>query len=374
MGNSRPSAIAALALPFLMLDPSFLVAASPNQKPGTQNSDPPPPAPSPELWLCPPMGRVCELADHPDQWAHAAEKLAGIKLYIGDLTKTEPARLQKLAALANSRHWQIAVECAGTANPDWQDQTGEKSAQIELRSFNKWIAAGGRIDFLDLDGPIRRLLGHAGWGRDPALVFTSYDRCARELADYLAAVRTELPGTRHFLLTNFPNWGWKNSPSYHARGPGRQDWGDYHRVLETVLPILKEAGFTPAALTVDNPWDYLSGRFRSVNPGLTKDIDWTQRLLDLEATARAHGLGFNLIVNSQTGGATGDREFCRNSLEMLHHVKNSGLRPDRIMLQSWYEHPTSLFPDSNPDSLTGLLLQAAGIWPAAVSPARPLQP
>jgi hypothetical protein len=46
------------------------------------------------------------------------------------------------------------------------DTAGQWSARRELSAIDRFYAAGGKVDFLDLDGPIRRLL-HSNFTKRP---------------------------------------------------------------------------------------------------------------------------------------------------------------------------------------------------------------
>ena len=176
-----------------------------------------------------------------------------------------------------------------------------------MAKLAKFYAAGGQVDFLDLDGPIRRLM-HPENRRDGRR-FDSVEAAADELVDALRLHRRAHPKTRFWLLTNFPNWGWRGEVSYHARGPGRQDYGDYDQVVRVVLRKLKAADIVLEGVTVDNPYDYLVGEHPSVNLKDPKSVDWLQRVRTYEDFARAQGLAFNLIVNSERGGHESDERF-----------------------------------------------------------------
>jgi len=63
----------------------------------------------------------------------------------------------------------------------------------------------------------------------------SIDKAADELVDALQIHRQAHPETKYWLLTNFPNWGYRGDVSYHARGSQRQDYGDYDQVVRIVL-------------------------------------------------------------------------------------------------------------------------------------------
>ena len=214
------------------------------------------------------------------------------------------------------------------------------------------------MDFLNLDGPIRRLM-HPENRRDGRR-FDSMEKAADELVDYVTLVRQAHPDIRFFLLTNFPNWGYRGDVSYHARGPQRQDYGDYDTVVRVVLEKLKTAGIPLAGVTVDNPYDYLVGEHRSVNLRDPKSVDWLGRVRAYEDFAREQGLGFNLIVNSERGGHASDEAFYDETLKMVETYLKAGGRPNRWFVQSWYPHPTQIVPESAPHSLTALVKAVIG--------------
>ena len=308
----------------------------------------------PEVWLCPPGNRVLDLVKEEGTWDFSRRRIAGLKLYIGLFRKAKRADLAALAAFVRKNGLEVVVECGGTLNPDWQDETGERSAKVELAGFNKWYAAGGKVDYLDLDGPVRRLLGRAGWGKDPEKRFVSYERCARELMEYMAAVKKAHPKIQFFLLTNFPNWGYRGDVSYHARGPKRQDWGDYDEVVTAVLEAARKSQTKIAGATVDNPYEYLLGTHRSVKLKPPSAIDWLARVRAYEDFCRENGLEFNLIINSEAGGKASDRLFFEKTLDMVSRYRKAGGKPDRYFIQSWYKHPTKIVPESEPYSMTSL--------------------
>ena len=65
--------------------------------------------------------------------------------------KTE--QLAALVLLVEQQSYQVAVELGGCLDFAPMDQSaGEWSAKLELAKIDKFYAAGGKVDFLDLDG------------------------------------------------------------------------------------------------------------------------------------------------------------------------------------------------------------------------------
>ena len=283
-----------------------------------------------EVWLCTGKG-VLDLLAPDAEWPFVRDHLSGIQLYIDMIDRATPEQLGQLAQLVQQQGYQVSVECGGTLDFAPMDETnGEVSARIELAKLAKFYTAGGRVDFLNLDGPVRRLM-HPENRRDGRR-FDSVEKAVDELVDYLNLVRKAHPEIRFFLLTNFPNWGYRGEVSYHARGPQRQDYGDYDTVVETVLQKLQAAGISLAGVTVDNPYDYLVGEHFSVNLQNPRTVDWLGRVRAYEDFARGQGLQFNLIVNSERGGHASDEAFCADTLKMVETYRKAGGRPVR-----WFE-------------------------------------
>lgn len=309
----------------------------------------------PEVWLCPGMGTCLSELTKPDaQWTFVKQHIAGIKIYIDQINQVPTEDLATLASLAKENHLRIAVEiggCLGDGNAILDNNIGEWSAKTELVTIDRFYAAGGRVDFLDLDGPIRRLLYSDRPGHEN---FDSVEKAADQLVNALRVHRKAHPETKYWLLTNFPNWGWRGDVSYHARGPSRQEQGDYDKVIRIVLSKLRDAGITLDGVTVDNPYDYMSGEHSSVNLKDTKSVDWVARIRSYEEFAREQGAAFNLIVNSERGGEKSDRLFYNDTLKMVDTYLKAGGHPARWLVQSWYPYPKQIVPEDAPYSITAL--------------------
>ena len=233
------------------------------------------------------------------------------------------------------------------------DTAGEWSVQHELAKIEKYYAAGGKVDFLDLDGPVRRLT-HPDNRRD-GQCYQSMEKAAIEVVDSVRIFHRAHPEVRFWHLTNFPNWGYKGDVSYHVRGPNRQDYGEYDDAHRLVFEKLKAAGLGLSGVTIDNPYDYLLGEHFSVNLKDPKSVNWLMRVRDYEDRCRAEGLDVNLIVNSERGGQQSDELFCRETLQMVDTYLKAGGRPTRWFVQSWYSHPKQIVPETAPNTMTALV-------------------
>ena len=220
------------------------------------------------------------------EWSFVKQHLDGIKFYVDQINNAQPDPLQQLVRLVKENGYQIAVEvscCLDFAPMD--DTAGEWSAGHELAKLEKLYAAGGRVDFLDLDGPVRRLM-HPQDGRD-GRSHQSMEKAADEVVDSVRIFHEAHPEIRFWHSTNFPNWGYRGDVSFHVRGPKRQDYGDYDDAHRFVCEKLRAAGIGLSGVTIDNPYDYLIGEHFSVKLPDPKSVNWLRRVRAYED--RCHG-------------------------------------------------------------------------------------
>ena len=304
----------------------------------------------PEVWMC--HGNPWPLAEPDAEWDYVKAHLDVLQLYIDKVNKCPPDRLKALVEVLEANAIAISIECGGTLGfAPLDDTNGERSAEIELAKMAKLTQAGGKLRYLNLDGSVRRLL-YPGKDRQG---FTSIERCVDELLDYMRTVREEYPDVEFFALTNFPNWGYKGDVSYHARGPDQQDWGDYFPVIQTIIRRTREAEMPIRGLTCDNPYEYAIGEHMSVKLDDPTTVDWMARVRDLEDYIEGEGLEFNLIVNSEQGGAESAEAFAERTLKFLDAYRAADGTPRRYIIQSWYKHPEAVLPETDPHTMTGLV-------------------
>jgi hypothetical protein len=125
-----------------------------------------------------------------------------------------------------------------------------------------------------------------------------------------------------------------------------------------VLNKLEAADIQLAGVTVDNPYEYLVGSHMSVKLKDPTTVNWIARVRSYEDFARGRGLKFNLIANSEAGGKESDELFYTNTLKMIDAYLKAGGRPHRWFIQSWYEHPVEVVPESARFSMTALVKAA----------------
>jgi hypothetical protein len=340
----------------------------------------------PEVWMN--HVRLEGLARSGAKWDYVQRHLGALEFPInavGFLISDDD--LQRLAAIVKARRIRVAIECGyfdwvskledlEKPSPKGMTDTprlrvepgvGEETARFEIAKLRPLVRAGVVPDYLNLDGPIRRMLWPGSdVGRNDLQGLPAIDASVDELVAYMRAMRRAYPKVQFFALVNFPNWGWKGEPSYW----GGMFYGDYYEALKRIDQKTRAAHIPILGVTADNPYEYYAG-LQPHKPWMTlpgearptkaldvAKIDWRKRLLDLERAVKSRGLEFNLIVNSQGGGEASGEAFHRTTLAYLDAYRKDGGAPRRCILQSWYRFPEKVASEDEAYTMTNLVKEA----------------
>lgn len=325
-------------------------------------------------------------------WDKARRITHGIEFYINMVAYKVPAeelkpfcetlRANQVAVGVNGGYFDwVALPAEfkdqGPENPirekvrmDMQPGVGAETARTEIKKLDNLIRAAGKIDVVTLDGPIRRLMypgadtGRAT-PRGDAQGFDELTLAMDEIVSYMKTWRAAQPEVRFVVLTNFPNWGWDGEIAYWASGPDGMYWGDYKPAIQQLIQRCQDEQIPLEGIRVDNPFEFATGQFELKNtkwPDPIKDpstVDWISRIRELEDITHQAHLKFELIVNSEDGGATSNQAFAERSLQYLALYRKRGGAPERVVLEGWYQYPDRLGPDTQPYTLSHTALEFA---------------
>ncbi len=319
-----------------------------------------PAASEPEVWMCFSNPKALGDASRSAEWEFVSKNLDGLKVYIDSTNHTKTDVLKDLLTVLKKNDIKLAIECGGPLGGlGVNDTIGERSAFVEMKKMDRIFDLGFNVDYLDVDGSVSRTLktGRHRWdfkNKWKAKGFDEVGSAVAQAIEHMRIVGEHYPETDFWALCNFPNWGWKKMPSYHARYENRQDWGDYHVVLENLIPAARKEGVRLRAVTVDTPYQHLMGLHKSVTLTHPEWINWLARLRDLEDYVHAHGLEFNLIINTELSPSASDKNNYENCLEYIRLYREAGGAPERYLMQSWKKYPTKLLPETEPYTMTNL--------------------
>lgn len=283
-------------------------------------------------------------------------------------------QMQKLVGIVKEHDLEVIVEMGGVLGPGWGNLTdldnGKESALVEIQNSKRWVIAGGKIDYVIFDGPVRRLLygniqknleenngvlvsGHFNTTREPY----SYDEAADEILYSMQEWRKVYPEMKFILGCNFPNWGWKGAQDYHKRQADGMNWGDYWEVVQIVMNKVQTTETAFNGLIVDWPYNYAIGEKYSPIPGNDPlSIDWIARILEMEDYVKGLGLDFYLYTNTEEQES--NEVYSEGTLKYVDLYRERGGAPDNWLFQSWYNVPTSFGPENQQYTMSWLTNQA----------------
>jgi hypothetical protein len=278
--------------------------------------------------------------------------------------------MQKLAGIVEKHDMEVIVELGGVLGPGWGSLTdidnGKESALVEINNSKKWISAGGKIDYVIFDGPVRRLLygniqkniqdnsgvlvsGHFNTNRGPF----SYEEAANEILYSMKEWREVYPEIKFILGCNFPNWGWKGQQDYHKRQADGMNWGDYWEVVQVLMSRMQSSDTSFSGMIIDWPYNYAIGEKYSPTRGNDPStIDWIARILELEAYIKGLGMDFYLYTNTEEQES--NALYSEGTMNYVDLYRQRGGAPDGWNVQSWYQVPTSFGPEDQQYSMSWL--------------------
>ncbi len=324
----------------------------------TEVKNVPVPQTNPRVAMC--YGNPWVLSDT-TQWSEVLGKLDILKIYIGNISaRVDPDTARAFMSALLAHDIKIAVELGGLL--DWHASKGDRTAQASFQQeyasvkplidLIRSIDPGRSIDMLDMDGPIRRMLFPNNTKAD----YHTLASAVTELSKVVQLWRDSVPGIEINLLTNFPNWAWGSTPSYFAINGQSNGYGHYLDVLNAIEAERAVSGLYFDGLTVDNPYDYATGRAQTNQPALIAGVDWMQRLAELDVKAKSMGLKVNMIFN--TNGGRNAQGYSEQSLALIDLYHQRVGKPDGYWIQSWYQLPGAWLPETEPYTMTNLVREA----------------
>jgi hypothetical protein len=315
------------------------------------------------------------IASDPGNYEGLIGNIDFITLYINKIKSTySDEELQQLANIVNENSIETVIEMGGVLGPVWGKlgdiENGKKSALAEIQNVGRWVTAGGKIDYVIFDDPVRRLLygdnakniqanngvlvsGYFNETRGPY----SYEEVAEEILACMQEWRKVHPDVQFILGCNFPNWGWKGQQDYHKRNPDGMNYGDYWDVIQVLLDNIQNTEYSLSGFIADFPFNYLIGERDSPVAGNNPStIDWALRVRELEDYVRSRGLDFYLYTNTEEQES--DTRYSDYTLRYIDFYREIGGKPDAWNFQSWYDVPKSFGPDSEQYSMAWLVNMA----------------
>ena len=325
------------------------------------------------------------LSDHPDQWSFVLDHADGFMMHFGfwlnnDYKADPVATARKLGPILQAHHLKTMMEVGfpqRMQKPETVDGMGKFYGQEFGKKITDFEAATGlHVDEIECelrlfifrqfadrhpDWSVEQIINNITGGPAGASTSSADPAC---VPDFLDALRQAV-GDRPIDF---------GCPPVYVPWKGLFTAGNDMRVTRTAALIdgKPRPGTTP--LIFDGP-TFWGEMFQSKVHGFVCDSPWylmgnsdyaqqgyLKKIVDVGRFVQARGKAFEFIVNAspKKGLAPGewDRQYTQQSMQSLITYQLVGGRADRYILESWYDGPYEIVPETQPNTFTNLLRQA----------------
>jgi hypothetical protein len=299
-------------------------------------------------------------------WSATRRKLTGIKTYqqtIEQLYRTNP---QALVVLRDKLlEWGLGLSIEIPDSSGYSCDAGRKQLRADdIAMIDVLLANRMPIRELILDSPLWVFVADNGEPVQSGCRI-SQDQAVADIITYLQTVRGR-PNWEHIRIGITDPVPWRvygNSAPAQAQQLAVAK-ANYTRWIGRI----REAGVSIDFIQFDDPYNFVFNNVMGqAGPGSMDHLVLLEDFFRYELQVEPH-----IVLNDWNGGIaqttmadegkwhTGsNRAFADGVSGMLSSLIGANSRAQGYVVQSWYRHPDIWLPESNPESHTGITLQAA---------------
>jgi hypothetical protein len=301
----------------------------------------------PEIWMASfepvwreiqgwPPNDYMQLFEPDAPWRQAARGVKVLLLYKKFIEQATDADLEKVIGGLKQRG--IAMAIQGTplvaSKACGQAVEGYGPPQDMAQAAARVKRLGGTIAYVALDEPL--YYGHRFDGR-AALPYETHPPtpCHATIADLARQTATKMAGLHEI----FPDAKIGDVEPVGVYPP--QEAADFAADFAQWLDAYKEASGRPFAFVdIDVAW---------LLPG------WPAQFDIIAAAVRKAGIPLGVIYNGTRADAS-DAAWIASARDHIRRIEQRlGTRPDRVIFQTWTDHPRQMLPETAPDTFTALI-------------------
>jgi hypothetical protein len=186
---------------------------------------------------------------------------------------------------------------------------------------------GGKIEYVEFDSPVT--FGHYNALKKDAACNYTIEELVRNITPQIEVIKTA-----------FPDVKFGDAESVSGVSIGKMD--DY---LQFAKEFFRQTGVRLSFMTADIVW--YEPTFRS------QLVEWRRRLHEA-------GIVYGMYVNGSAVDKS-DLAWTRHAIERYGLVMNDqAIKPDYIIIGSWMRYPTRYLPETQPGTLTSVVVQTVG--------------
>jgi hypothetical protein len=187
---------------------------------------------------------------------------------------------------------------------------------------------GGKIDYVSFDGAVA--FGHYNiLKKDTACNYT-IEELVRNIAPQIELIKTA-----------FPDVKFGDDELVNGLTIGKMDDN-----LQFAKEFFRQTGVRLSFMTADVIW--FEPTFRS------QLVEWQRRL-------HQAGVVYGAYINGSACCDKNDLQWTQHAIERYGIVTNDpAIKPDNYVIYSWMQHPTRFLPETQPGTLTSVVVQTVG--------------
>jgi|GEM_PF-5722391 len=302
-----------------------------------------------KYWMTPSPFKLIENANDnlidKDNWQEAAGyaqvfKIHGATFRAGATNNFFSYDLPKLLYMLNKNKMRLAVEMVVAGNSTGQQYANTISERVDL-----FAKLGGKLEFITIDG----MLFRSFLATDPEVVkFRTKEEGIEAEAECTRIVQEKYPFLHIIPLFNLPNWDVKaadNTIVPHNAGNWTSACGvqSLNDLLDLYFTKLQQKNTSVKYIEIDHPYSYYqSGRTTSA-----------KRIKAINDYCVAHNVTLSIIVNNSKEDAS--ISFKKGCIDFYDALKADGNKPEMVDVESWYEFPQYLTPETKENSFTNTI-------------------
>lgn len=302
-----------------------------------------------------------EQVTHSENWPTVYAHTAVFKQFIESLggNKYSDEELRQLASFLREAGIKCAFEIGALrwSKDLYGPGSGEKYAAREIQTLQRWVDAGGTVDYLSTDHAVMWNVGLVLQGARPmaGLGDPDWRVVLEEVADSLAMIQKEFPNAKIGMIESLGYFS--VGDAYTTTDPGSLYPIDFEEFMETSQERLRAHGVELDHMHVD--FSLQDCRYDGRREGIA---DYG-RLLAAEAIIKNAGLDSGIIINAfdefsykgsnivqeerRADNATERSESAVvNTLEYFDGYVAAGGQPDVWILQRWQPYPDITGPET----------------------------
>lgn len=301
-----------------------------------------------KFWMTPsPFKLIQNVNDHlfdQSNWEDAAKMVGVYKIhgaYFSSHDSFEELDLPKLIYAVNKNRMRLAWETIVAG-----DRDGAAYAKEIISKIEEIGELGGKLEYLTWDGMMFRCF----YDTHTHTKFRTPEAGLEAVAEAAKLVQDKYPDFEIIPLPNLPNWDFKgisHNAGDWAAMTGVSGW-DY--LCDIYLQKAKQKGVTSHFIQIDHPFNY----YHRISREQSK-----QRIATMQSYCEENDMELIHIIN--TAGITHtseeliDAQFKDDCLQYIKDLREDGIEPKYIDVESWYPYPQYLTPETKENSFTNVL-------------------